>query len=197
MTIYGIVIYAAVVGGCGFLFVRRLTDRSAAGLAVAVVLVAGGFAIDVGAQPAIGFLYGAFGEFSVTLAALLLGSVYLAMADAERLSALRSQLTHLKFVAAAAGLLLYPMSLGLGYFDPYALGYRPALLLAAVVAGTVLWWIERARAIALCLTAAALSHTFDLGESSNLWDYLIDPVVVIYCLAFSVRKTVSMVIRNG
>ena len=66
--------------------------------------------------------------------------------------------------AAVAGLLLYPMALGLGPYDPYSLGFSgPALplLLAAVAAAA--WW-RGLHATALVLLAVLWDWLLGLGE---------------------------------
>jgi hypothetical protein len=79
---------------------------------------------------------------------------------------------------AIGGVLLYPFALGVGSVDPYEWGWRFSPLF--VVAGALtawLIWTENRFAILLLLAVAAF-HSSVL-ESSNYWDYLLDPV---YCL---------------
>lgn len=84
---------------------------------------------------------------------------------------------------AVASLLLYPSALGLGpqNFDSYALGWpwlfwKQSFFLfggAAIVAAGLLL---RGNRFGLVLLAASVGCTLQFQESSNLWDYLIDPV---------------------
>ena len=89
---------------------------------------------------------------------------------------------------AAFGLLFYPLALGAGDFDPYRLGFQPALLLAALAApALVLWW--RGQTLWLWLLAIDLfAFAFGLLESTNFWDYLIDPILVIACISLATRN---------
>lgn len=92
--------------------------------------------------------------------------------------------------AAAAGLLLYPMALGLGPFDPYTLGFAGPLLpllLAATIATA--WWCGL-HATAVVLLAVLWGWLTALGESQNLWDYLLDPWLWIYALAWVTTRIV-------
>lgn len=90
-------------------------------------------------------------------------------------------------VFSAAALLLYPCALGLTAWDPYALGYRPALM------GTLLFLLLTAAIlrerylIALALAAAPAAFSFGLLESRNLWDYLLDPCLAVYTLSAGAR----------
>jgi hypothetical protein len=95
---------------------------------------------------------------------------------------------------AAISLVLYPATLGLTYLDPYRLGYAPRLLLA--VAGTLtlaLLWRRHYLATAM-LCVATLGFTLELKESTNYWDYLIDPALGIFCLVVLLRRHWRVVI---
>lgn len=84
---------------------------------------------------------------------------------------------------ALAGTALFPSVLGLGRFDLYALGWRwsPVFLAAAVVTIGLLAAGNRA---GLFLLAAVISFALALAGSSNLWDYLVDPLGWIGGLGF-------------
>lgn len=75
---------------------------------------------------------------------------------------------------ALFSLLFYPPSLGLGGFDPYGLGYTglPPALLAGLLSA-LLWW-QGLRRLALIPLLALGAWLLELGESHNLWDYLLD-----------------------
>lgn len=76
--------------------------------------------------------------------------------------------------AALAALILYPMALGLGPFDPYALGYSGLALPLALGLGAALAWWQGWRLTAVLLAAVLWAWLLELGESQNLWDYLLD-----------------------
>lgn len=125
------------------------------------------------------------GDLSIT------GLVIFSLALLKDLTPLRaisqSQLLEICVVIVITGLLLYPTALGLTYFDLYRFGFYPVVLgpvLFVVFAGTA--WCGRsvtASLIASCFIAFSLGFL----ESDNLWDYLIDPVVTIYCLTLVIR----------
>lgn len=76
---------------------------------------------------------------------------------------------------AGASVLLYPAALGLGRFDPYALGWsEPGVAVAAAVAGAVL--SLAGNRFGIVLLAAGMACRLGLLESDNAWDYLVDPV---------------------
>jgi len=84
---------------------------------------------------------------------------------------------------AAVSLLLYPSALGLGpqNFDAYALGWPwlfrdQSLTLfggAGLTAGLLIW---RGNRFGYVLASALFSYATGFQESTNLWDYLLDPV---------------------
>jgi len=87
-----------------------------------------------------------------------------------------------KFVIVLLALSFYPFALGLGMIDPYAWGYGSiaffiGVLTFALVCG-LLNWVKGVWIIAIAIIAwAAHWH-----ESANLWDYLLDPFLVIWAL---------------
>ncbi len=89
---------------------------------------------------------------------------------------------------ALAGLVLYPLALGLSDVDLYRLGYQPALLLAALsLPALILWW--RGNALWLWLLSIDLgAWAAGLLESPNLWDTLLDPLLVSACLILALRN---------
>jgi hypothetical protein len=85
------------------------------------------------------------------------------------------------------GLVLYPSALGWVSLDTYVWGYDP--LMSWICLGvSPLFWLLRQRLIGLWLSLSVLAWTLELGESSNLWDYLIDPWLVIAALIWLIRQ---------
>jgi len=77
--------------------------------------------------------------------------------------------------AAAAAVVLYPAALGVGRFDPYALGWSyPGVGAAAALGGALL--ALAGNRFGTVLFAAGVAWHVGLLESDNAWDYLVDPV---------------------
>jgi hypothetical protein len=88
------------------------------------------------------------------------------------------------FLAIAA--VFYPMSMGLGPFDPYDLGFRPAMLLVALaIVGAVMGSRGRC-AFVVILGLDALA--FSAGVFDNLWNALFDPLLTLLALIRAVRS---------
>lgn len=83
---------------------------------------------------------------------------------------------------SALALLLYPASLGLSIFDPYRWGYAPGVLLAIILGISVVLWLIRHYFGATLFTVATAIYTLDFRSPDNYWDYLIDPLLGLYCL---------------
>jgi len=85
------------------------------------------------------------------------------------------------FCGLIAGLLLYPLALGLGPFDPYVLGWcSPGVAAAAAGLGSVL--LLQKNRFGIVLLAAGAAWQIGCLESTNAWDYLVDPVYWLLCL---------------
>ena len=80
-------------------------------------------------------------------------------------------------------LVFYVLALGVSLFDPYRLGFnQAALLITLTSAGAIIaayyrhWWT------AWSLLVALLSYALQGLPSQNLWDYLLDPILLMVVL---------------
>lgn len=83
---------------------------------------------------------------------------------------------------AVVGLVFYPLALGVGEFDPYRLGYAPVLMTALLCLASILAWLNACRGLAVILPLPLIAFNLQLLESTNLWDYLLDPVLFTYAV---------------
>jgi hypothetical protein len=58
-------------------------------------------------------------------------------------------------------------------------------------------WIWNYYLVALCIAFAILAWTVGWYESSNLWDYLLDPWIAIYALLVNAMYGVRMLFQWG
>ena len=121
--------------------------------------------------PIAAYVRGVTGDLSI-LSMLLLWSALLPSS--------RPNPSGFKVSIAILAVIFYPLALGLGMLDPYAWGYGSIIFLIgvlvfAVICGLTNWnkglWI-----IAVAITA----WIFHWHESTNLWDYLLDPFLSIW-----------------
>lgn len=144
-------------------------------------LAATGLALTAGIAPV---MHGIFGTPSLTL--LQLALLQLANRTPSPFT-YRPALGLLLFAA-----LFYPAALGWGAFDPYALGYQPWALLAALIplAATLYWRRQDAWLTILAIDLAG----YVTGIFANLWDVLIDPLLVLLALIIVIRRAVVRLI---
>jgi len=76
---------------------------------------------------------------------------------------------------ALVGTLLYPFAMGLGSFDPYALGWGWSALFP-IIALLTIYLIWKQNRFALLLLVSIVAYDLRWLESPNFWDYLVDPV---------------------
>lgn len=123
--------------------------------------------------PALAYIRGVSSDLSITL--VLLACVGLS----RRLRGLPvmagPESTSVFFVVALAALLLYPAALGWGDLDTYRPGYGSPTMLLALLLLCVGCWLRGLRLLPLLVSAAMLAWAAGLMESTNLWDYLMDP----------------------
>ena len=134
---------------------------------------------------------GVFGDLSITSMILLLLSVAnrvgVPIARHGVLHKLMESRLALLGIITLLALLLYPMALGIGVFDSYRLGYASVALIGMLSAAAA-WalWAHR-YLIAAVIVLAMLAWGVGWYESTNLWDYLLDPFVSLYAIAAFVK----------
>ncbi len=129
-------------------------------------------------MPIAAYLRGISGDLSITTLVLLGCALLRPWCNCAAGTAQRPALLLIALLALA----LYPMALGAGAYDPYRLGYGDPLFLVALLALALLSWFRDLNLIALCIALATLAWAAGWYESSNLWDYLLDPFLAIYAL---------------
>lgn len=169
--------------------IQRLPSRYLALLSAATFVLS---LIPFGALPAAAYVRGIVGDLSIPTLVLMLVALlrphYVVVAD--------KQLRHLYSVLAVAAVCLYPLALGVGLYDPYRLGYSDMLFIATVLLLAIAALLIRENLVALCLTLATLAWSLGWYESTNLWDYLIDPLVAVYAIGALVKVCVCRLIAS-
>lgn len=84
-------------------------------------------------------------------------------------------------IFAAMALVLYPATLGLTYLDPYRLGFSPRPMLIVVALLTIGLFYQRSHLAVVMLASATLAFIVGIKPSHNYWDYLVDPLLGLYC----------------
>ena len=170
--------------------VARLQKSHLAVLLCALVVVV---LIPFGGLPLAAYVRGVTGDLSMASLVLLMLAILKRLPGRSPLDDKARTMLLLAIALAAAG--LYPMALGIGYFDPYSLGYgNPwflgGLLLAALVAA-----FRQRPAIAWVVALSVLAWSAGWYESANLWDYLLDPLLAIYAFGALLKQGVQAVLK--
>ena len=176
LAAYGLLAHGLIFGAIATLLPLGELRQRAALTATALALIAG-------IAP---LMHGTFGTPSLTL--LQLALLQLAHKSPAPFS-FRPALALFIFT-----MLFYPAALGVGAFDPYALGYQPSALLAALVPlAAALWW--RRQNLWLGILAVDLA-AYATGIFANLWDVLFDPLLVVLALIIVSRRAVIRFIAS-
>ena len=94
------------------------------------------------------------------------------------------------------GSFLYTFSLGLTYFDPYALGYSSKAFLAFFFLAALIAWYFNLYFVVMIIILDISAYLMGVYESRNVWDYLIDPVLIIFSF-FSLIIWIIKRVVNG
>ena len=160
---------------------------------VVVLLIAFGVpAIPVQGLMIQGYWFGIVGHLSVTTT-LLLGHGAIVRAFPEFQAVDTDSKKFLFLIIGLIALPFYPLALGLSPFDPYRLGYQPLVLSLCVMTLSLLAWQMKRRAAAFILLIALLGYQLHVLESNNLWDYLFDPLLVLYAWVLGIKTGVRYI----
>jgi hypothetical protein len=152
------------------------------GLLLAAVLVAGLVPLSPHGLPASAYLRSVTDDLAITTLLLLGWFAWHRIRGTRPGLAERRDRRQLAMLCVAAGLVLYPATLGLSFVDPYRWGYEPRSMLAAVAVVTLaLWWV-RNHVGAMMVTVATAAFLLGAKTSGNYWDYLIDPFLWFACI---------------
>ena len=162
--------------------VFALALRHSLRLAVILALTASGFLfVPINSVSLILQLKGVFADLSLTTVMLL---TIWPLLRVNNISLNGSDFTWLCAAVLTLAFTLYPMALGVGPYDSYMLGYQPSVLLTLVAAMGVLavqkkYWVSAATVVVVLF-----GYWLRVLPSQNFWDYLLDPILVIFAVIY-------------
>lgn len=128
--------------------------------------------------PLVAYVRGISSDLSVSLVVMACLGMYQRLFGA-RLALLNDrERSATSLVVSAGALLLYPFALGWGDWDSYRLGWGAPGMWAALLALSIAYWGMGLRLLPLLIALGMLAWAAGLLESTNLWDYLMDPWLV-------------------
>jgi hypothetical protein len=132
--------------------------------------------------PIVFYMVGWFGEFSVTL---LLWSI------ARHVPMLGMPDRSAKIVLLLIGLWMIVSQVVAGVPDLYRFGLLPKnMMLVLLVVGTLAWYFQQ-RFLWLALWLVIPAWWWQLYDSQNLWDYLLDPILTIAILVSLIKEGIG------
>jgi len=159
-------------------------------LTLAVVFVV---SFPFGALPSAAYLRGIIGDLSIT-SVILLALALLKVLFGWRLFNDQKKWL-LQSVIAISAAIFYPLTLGISYFDPYRLGFGNLWFLITLFILTLAAFYKRYFLLAFCITLAVLTWSVGWYESTNLWNYLLDPFVAVYAIGALIWRGGGMLRR--
>lgn len=193
MNLYSNLLWIVLLFSTGFLLFgvipavgRQAVLRLLAGLAFAFLF----FLIPAGPVKLVGHLKGLQFEPSLGTMVIFVGLVCIRLDQSivnigtVAFRNLKQELNGLMAAILLMSCAVYPMALGAGNFDPYALGYQSWTLAAAAFFAWFLVWFEKFELVALWFVLAVFACMFELGESDNLFDYFLDPIALTAALVW-------------
>lgn len=143
--------------------------------------------------PIVAYVRGISSDLSITLVVLA------CLGLGRRLLGLRAigqrERSALFVVVAVAALFFYPLALGWGDWDAYRLGWGAPGIWAALLILSLVCWLRGLRLLPMLVAMALLAWTAGLLESSNLWDYLMDPWLSIAALVYCARAVIRSFLK--
>ena len=139
--------------------------------------------------PLLAYVRGVTSDLSTTLVALACLSLgrrvfsWPAMAGRERMV--------LYVGLAVAAVVLYPTALGWGDWDAYRPGWGSFGMLGILLVLSLACWIAGLRLLPALVGLALLAWVAGWMESSNLWDYLMDPWLAILAMIHCTKASAS------
>ena len=144
---------------------------------------------QVNEVPAFYYLRGYIGDLSVTATLFFSASVIQSVRGKALYQPVEKK--YLMLLVIPGGLFLYPMALGVSQFDPYRLGYQPQILLSVLFLAGLYFWHKQYYFLVFVLTSAGLCFSLGLLESNNLWDYLLDPMLLLVFLTMALMSALK------
>lgn len=134
------------------------------------------------------FIRGVVGDVSILTLCLLLAGTFSRLGLVKPLEEKQNLLVLVSVIVI--GIPFYTATLGMTYVDPYRWGFGSMLLLPLFVVALWASWV-RYWFIASVVTLIVIVWAVGGGlESGNLWDYLIDPLLLVYALWFFLLRGV-------
>lgn len=123
--------------------------------------------------PLVAYVRGISSDLSISLVTMACLGMYQRLSGTCLVNGRERTATN--FVLAVTALFLYPLALGWGDWDSYRLGWGAPGMWAALLVVSLACWGGGLRLLPMLIALGLLAWAAGVLESTNLWDYLIDP----------------------
>jgi hypothetical protein len=123
--------------------------------------------------PLVAYVRGISSDLSISLVAIACLGMYRRLSGADLVHCRERNATNVAFAVAA--LFLYPLALGWGDWDSYRLGWGAPGMWVALLVVSLACWGRGLRLLPMLIALGLMAWATGVLESTNLWDYLIDP----------------------
>ncbi|TNF98611.1 MAG: hypothetical protein EP297_07610 [Gammaproteobacteria bacterium] len=130
------------------------------------------------------YLRAVTGDLSIT--SIILLAYFIAEAYTGKTYVSQGDRKIIRITVLVTAVLFYPFALGLEYWDSYAGGFGSWWLYTLLMVMSGLLWYKQAWLPLTILLTGILAYVTSLLESDNLWDYLIDPWLVLAMLSLNI-----------
>ncbi|SFU86337.1 hypothetical protein SAMN05216350_106278 [Polaromonas sp. YR568] len=127
--------------------------------------------------PLVAYVRGISSDLSISLVVIACVGIYQRLCGVRLVSDRERNAMNLVFAAGA--LLLYPFALGWGDWDSYRLGWGSTGMWAVLFILSLMCWGRGLRLLPMLIAIGLLAWASGVLESTNLWDYLIDPWLAV------------------
>jgi hypothetical protein len=139
--------------------------------------------------PLVAYVRGISSDLSISLVAIACLGMYQRLSGTRLVDGRERMGVNLAFAAGA--LFLYPLALGWGDWDAYRLGWGSAGLWVVLLALSLACWARGFRLLPVLVALALLAWVAGALESSNLWDYLIDPWLAVAAIFQCLKSAIG------
>lgn len=144
--------------------------------------------------PLVAYIRGISSDLSITLVVLA------CLGLCHRLLGLRAvdqrERMAVNVAVAAVALFLYPLALGWGDWDAYRAGWGASGMWVALLAVSLFCWAKGLRLLPMLVALALLAWSAGVLESTNLWDYLMDPWLATAALFQCMKSGAGQLLRR-
>ena len=143
------------------------------------------FPVGSAKLPVLAYIRGVSSDLSITL--VMLACLGLRQRLSGRCVVYSSEHTAVLAMVAVTAFFLYPLALGWGDWDAYRPGWGAPGMWAGLLFISLLAWARGLRLLPALIGLGLLAWTAGVLESTNLWDYLMDPWLAVFAVFHGIK----------